>query len=231
MKTKLNKQSIIVFKKHFKCLWKPFLVFFVISFLLLNWNKIFWVFDYRFLTSEIGTFIEDPIKDIPLDDILSAVWNKTKIKSEVVEKINSIEIPQIGITANMVFVPDEKNADTSASNLKKYLDKGVLHYPGSVMPGKSGQAIILGHSAPLNWPKINYDWVFSDLDKLRNGDKIIVTYNNREYRYKVIRTVYLEKGEELSDSTLTNRQKMLVLMSCWPPGKDSKRIAVEAILE
>ena len=72
-----NKQFIAVFKKHAKCLWKPFLVFFLLSFLLINWNKMFWVFDYRFLSAEIGTFIEDPTKDVTVDEILSAVWNKT----------------------------------------------------------------------------------------------------------------------------------------------------------
>jgi len=226
---KFDKQSIVVFKKYSKCLWKPFLLFFLLSFILINWNKIFWVFDYRFLSAEIGTFIEDPTKDATIDEILSAVWNKTKIKDTSTEKLNSIEIPRIGIIANLVFVPDT-DTNTSAGNLKKYLDKGVLHYPGSTLPGRKGQVIILGHSSPLSWPKVRYDWVFSNLNKLGVGDKIAVIYNGHEYTYRVNRTVYLEKGEELSDSTLTKQRNMLVLVSCWPPGKDSRRIAVEAVI-
>lgn len=224
-----NKQFIDVCKKDIRCLWKPFLILFLISFIIINWNKIFWVFDYRVLSAEIGTFFDDPTKEVTVDEILSAVWNKTKIKSNYTEKENSIEIPRINIASPLVFVP---NTDTnkSAGNLKKYLDRGVLHYPGSTLPGRKGQVIILGHSAPLGWPRIRYDWVFSNLDKLGKGDKIAIIYNGHEYTYRVSRTVYLEKGEELSDSTLTKQRNMLVLVSCWPPGNDNKRIAVEAIM-
>jgi LPXTG-site transpeptidase (sortase) family protein len=108
------------------------------------------------------------------------------------------------------------------------LDTGVVLYPDSVVPGDNGQTIILGHSAPVGWPKIKYDWVFSRLNELAEGDEIIVYFNNRKYTYIVSRKVFLERGEEISQEGLTNDENMLVLVSCWPPGKDLRRIAVEA---
>ena len=38
----------------------------------------------------------------------------------------------------------------------------------------------------------------------------------------------MERGEEISEEGLTNDENMVVLVSCWPPGKDLRRIAVEA---
>jgi LPXTG-site transpeptidase (sortase) family protein len=85
----------------------------------------------------------------------------------------------------------------------------------------------LGHSAPAGWPKIKYDWVFSRLNELSDGDEIFVYFENKKYTYQFSKKIFLEKGEELP-SLLTNSENILVLISCWPPGKDLRRIAVVA---
>ena len=104
----------------------------------------------------------------------------------------------------------------------------MVHYPGSTLPGIKGQTIILGHSAPLGWPKIRYDWVFTNLAHLDKGDKIFVYFNHKKYTYSVKGKLFLNRGEDLPSRLLTNSENMLVLISCWPPGKDFKRIAVNA---
>jgi len=98
------------------------------------------------------------------------------------------------------------------------------------LPGSVGQTIILGHSAPSGWPKIKYDWVFTHLVDLEKGDEIFVYFNNRKYVYEVKEKLFFEKGEEVQESSLTNSENMLVLISCWPPGKDIRRIGVSAEL-
>jgi len=125
----------------------------------------------------------------------------------------------------MIFIEIAANEDITAG-----LKDGVVHYSQSALPGENGQTVILGHSAPSGWPKINYDWIFSRLNELNPGDEIFVNYKNREYRYEVIQKYFLKAGEEIPDSDLTNSNSMLVLISCWPPGVNLKRIAVEAEL-
>jgi len=223
-----KKKQKVPFKKQFQMLWRPFVIIFCIGFVITNWNSIFWIFNYRVISAQINSALPEQ-QDITVDDILSAVWNGQKPEPKYVENANSIVISKIGITAPIVFVP-QQTQNVQMAVLKKYLDRGVLHYPGTSLPGEKGQVVILGHSAPAGWPRIKYDWVFSKLDKLKKGDNIVVYYNNREYSYRVRKTIFLEKGEELPDSALTKSRYMLVLISCWPPGKDSKRIAVEAIM-
>lgn len=228
MKFFKRKQKIAL-KEQLQALWRPFVIIFCVGFVITNWNSIFWIFNYRVISAQVSSTLPQQ-QELTVDEILSAVWHGQKPKPKYVEEPNSIVIFKLGITAPIVFVPEEiKNIQISS--LKKYLDRGVLHYPGTFLPGERGQVVILGHSAPLGWPRIKYDWVFSKLDKLKKGDKIVVYYNNREYSYRVRRTIFLEKGEELPSSSLTKSRYMLMLVSCWPPGKDSKRIAVEAIMK
>jgi len=141
------------------------------------------------------------------------------------ERPDSILIPKIGIEAPIVF-PESEDEKV----LKKELNKGVVHHPSSPLPGQEGQVIILGHSAPAGWPKIRYDWVFSDLNKLEAGDEIFIFFKNCQYTYKVSQKIFLEKGEELSESP-ADSEHALYLISCWPPGKDIRRIAVLAVLD
>ena len=132
-----------------------------------------------------------------------------------------IKIPEINLISPIVFA---ENAD-----MKKALEKGVLHYPGSALPGEDGVITFLGHSAPHNWPKNdNYYWVFSELNNLKKGDHFSLYFNQDQYFYKVVSKYFLNKGQETP--VFENKKQTLILISCWPPGKNSERIVIEATL-
>jgi len=203
-------------KEDIKRLYKAFFFIFLVSFLILNWNDISWFFNYRVISQTLSNFFQ---KDSPIESKMPET-----IEFEYSEQENSLEIPKIEVSAPLIFVED-------IDKVYKTLDRGVVHYPGSVLPGEPGQTIILGHSAPPNWPDINYDNVFSRLNELNEGDEVFVYFDHREYVYSVIKKIFLEKGEEIPENGLTNSDNMLILISCWPPGKDIRRIAVEAKLK
>lgn len=198
-----------------KIFYKPFILAFLIAFLIINWSSVSWVFNYQAVLRYTSDFFQ---KDESQNQVV-----KITNKFEEVKKENSIEISKIGITAPLVV-----NKSLSDSAVYKSLDTGVVYYPSSVLPGEIGQTIILGHSAPENWPKIKYDWVFSRLNELVEGDKIIIYYNNKEFTYSVIKKIFLNKGQDIPQNNLTNSKNIVVLVSCWPPGKDLHRIVVEA---
>ena len=200
-----------------KRLLKYFIPLFLLAFMIFNWSEVSWIFNYRTVSGLFSDFFSSARQEIQISNDFNKEKNDQYIKE------GSIEIPKIGITAPLVF------ADSSdQKELEEALDLGVLHFPDSVFPGEVGQTIILGHSAPPGWPRIKYDWVFTDLNELVAGDEIHVFFNNKKYEYAVTRKVFLERGEEISREGLTNSENMLILISCWPPGRDSKRIAVEA---
>lgn len=137
-------------------------------------------------------------------------------------RADSIEIPKLGIVAPLIRVES-----TNPDDFREPLTKGVAWYP-SANPGQNGSAIILGHSAPPGWPKINYDWVFSKITNLEQGDKIYIYFNNKKYEYEAKRSLFLKRGEEIPAWELTNEKPALLLVSCWPPGINNKRVIIRA---
>lgn len=206
-------------QKNIKKLCKYFLIIFLIAFFIINWNEVSWFFNYRAVFGFISDFFQK-------EEILTESNNlNTKRNFEYSERENSIEIPKIKISAPLIV---DKSLDDNA--IFKALDRGVVLYPGSFLPGEKGQTIILGHSAPQGWPKIKYDWVFSQINDLEVGDEIFVYFDNKKYTYWLENKIFLERGEELPEN-LTNSENMLILTSCWPPGKNLKRIAILAKLK
>jgi sortase A len=198
-----------------KKLWKPFLIFFAIAFFAINWNEISWIFNYKAVSRYASDFFEEKQVSLP-----------ATLAEEILAKEGRIEIPRINIEAPVTI---DKTLDDAG--VYKALDNGTVYYPSSVLPGQAGQTIILGHSAPANWPHIKYDWVFSNISQLQEGDEIFVYSDNKKLSYLVTQKIFLNKGEEIPEDGLTNSKNVLVLVSCWPPGKDYKRIAVEAALK
>jgi len=192
----------------FKKLLPVFIFLFLTFFLIINWNKVSWVFNYRAVSGLFSDFFQ------------ADFFKKGEKPAGYYEKENGLEIPKIGISAPLISVEP-------GGQVEKSLDSGTVHFPDSVLPGESGQTVILGHSAPAGWPEIKYDWVFSRLTELEKGDEIIVYFNREKFSYFVDQKIFLERGEEIPRD-LTNSENSLVLISCWPPGKDIKRIAVIA---
>jgi sortase A len=218
-------------KNQAKKLMKLAIALYVASFLIINWNDISWIFNYK----EVSGLIEDFFNPYPTINAstMDAYFypNHSQATTGVIKdvkvnytpKVNTIEIPKINISVPIIF-----STTTDKELLLKDLDQGVVYYPGSVLPGQIGAAVILGHSAPPGWPTIKHDWVFTDLQKLSEGDLILIDVNGKQYTYKVKTTTIIKRGGEIPTDQSATNTNVLTLVSCWPPGKDYQRIAVQA---
>ena len=205
-----------------KTFLKYFLIFFILGFLIFNWQKISFLFNpkviWDFLTLKLEQKKENENFSV---EFPGKIETKDNFSQEIFFE-NKIEIPKIEVVAPVVLAKNEKE-------ISSQLKKGVVLFPGSAFPGQKGATIILGHSSPPNWPKIMYDWVFTKLGYLQEGDEIFVYYNGKKYKYKVKEKVILKKGQEIPWKD--DFENFLILISCWPPGKDIKRMAVKATLD
>jgi sortase A len=207
-----------------KIFFKYFIIFFILGFLIFNWGKISFLFSPKVIWDFLSLKVEEK-KEKEKNEFSVEFLGKVKTEETSSQAIifeNKIEIPNIEVSAPIVLAKNEKEV---ANQLKK----GVVLFPGSAFPGEKGATIILGHSAPPNWPKIMYDWVFTKLQNLKEGDEIFVYFNGKKYKYKVKEKVILKKGQEIPWED--DSENSLVLISCWPPGKDIKRMAVKAPLD
>ncbi|MDP3882828.1 MAG: class E sortase [Candidatus Staskawiczbacteria bacterium] len=223
-------------KKQAKNLLKITVIIYVASFLIFNWSTVSWLFNYKEVYGMVNAFF-NPYPTIDASSMeayfypnhsqtASTTTAIKKVKTTYTDKQNTLEIPKISIEAPIVF-PTSSDYDL----VTKKLDSGVVYYPGSVYPGQKGEIVILGHSAPVGWPKVKYDWVFNDLDKLALGDEILVDLNNKQYKYIVKSKTIVKKGADVPTDNLSAEKNVLILISCWPPGKDYQRIIVYAELE
>ncbi len=209
-------------KKFFYFFAACFLVFFF-GFNLISVSK--------FLNNEVKTFL-NPRPAAPS----ASVWptatgvlssaSPTAIPNFIyTAKEDGLEIPKLNLLAPLVF-----SASSEIEQMTQDLKSGVAVYPGSDDFGNNGQIIILGHSAPIGWPKIRYEWVFSRLGDLAVGDEILINLQRRQYRYLMTRKIFLERGEEIPLPDSQNQEQFLYLVTCWPPGRDLRRLAIETKL-
>jgi LPXTG-site transpeptidase (sortase) family protein len=217
-----------------KKIFKAAVLIYLASFFIINWNDVSWIFNYREVSGLVSDFF-NPYPSIDASTIQDAYLGKNQptVTKQLIQntainftdKQNTLEIPKISISVPIIFANS-----TNISVLEKNLDQGVVYYPGSVLPGQAGQAIILGHSAPPGWPKTKHDWVFTDLEKLTVGDLILVDLNNKQYTYIVKQKTIIARGADIPEDSASATNNVLTLISCWPPGKDYQRIAVQAEL-
>ncbi len=222
------------FTERDKILFKILFFVFFISVLVLNWNDISWFLNLNTAPELFKQKIEEVVLNYK---------EKSKAEEEVKEEIIDDIDPTIYCGENKITI---SSLDVSVSIVeaggiteKEYrtaLDRGVVHFPGTPFPGEVGMTVLLGHSAPVGRPRIKHDWVFSQIDNLKEGDEIEICYNNKLIVYTVIdeeigKSIY-QVGDDVPP--LYNQEegrKEAVLMSCWPPGSSESRIGVRAVVK
>lgn len=105
------------------------------------------------------------------------------------------------------------------------LSNGLVHLPGSALPGEKGNVFISGHSAlsPLfsfkNAP-------FAKLTEVKKGDKLEVEAAGAKFTYKVIEIKVVDPSDVSVIVPPDTLGRYISLMTCVPPGLNLKRLVV-----
>lgn len=150
---------------------------------------------------------------------------------ENVQNINTgtqgtLNVPALGINAPINWTQDLSTIDAD-------LDKGVVHMPGTPMPGDVGTTYISGHSSGYAWDNSPYKNVFTQLSKLGNGDKIYVTFTNTSGKTVKLTYTFDRQGEFKpgdQNQFINTADPEIALSTCWPIGGTAKRLVVYAKL-
>lgn len=133
-----------------------------------------------------------------------------------------LSIPSLNISAPVV-------ADVDGNNKEVYfkaLQNGVAQYKGTAKPGEGGNIFIFGHSSYYAWDPGHYKEIFKNLEDIKIGAEIEITYRGKEYKYKVTQTKVV-KPTDISSLAPTSSEQ-LTLMTCVPPGTTTNRLIVVA---
>lgn len=137
-----------------------------------------------------------------------------------------LEIPANRISVPIIWTKEVKDFDAD-------LKRGVVHYPGTAMPGEIGLSYISGHSSGYVWDRSPYKQVFATLGQVTDGTSftITATQNNGQtvkFYYTVIgRAEYAANDQAQFISTA---ESQLALSTCWPVGTVDRRLVLYAKL-
>jgi len=181
------------------------------------YNRIEWTYYIDYLNQKLP---EPKLSNLPeiTDDSVNLPKNLPGFLSF---DNNRLIISKISVNAPVIW-------DVKPDLILEKLSDGVAHYQGTSHPGAGGNSFIVGHSSNYFWITSDYNSIFSLLDKLENGDRIEVTYKNKQYFYDVIdkRVVGPDQVEYLKNTS----KETLTLMTCWPVGTSLNRLIIQAEL-
>lgn len=115
------------------------------------------------------------------------------------------------------------------------LNKSLIQYPGTALPGQAGSPVIFGHSVlrqfynPKEANPRRYTSIFSYIMTLDKGDKIYVTMEGVKYTY-VVRSKTEVKPTDTYILSQRYDSRQLKLVTCTPEGTYLRRGVVTAQL-
>lgn len=106
------------------------------------------------------------------------------------------------------------------------LTSNLAHLPGSALPGEKGNVFISGHSTlPLIFTK-ETNTLFGNLPKLKKGDEIKIGIGKGQFSYKVMGMRIIDPKDLSVILPPDEMGRYITLMTCVPPGLNTKRLVV-----
>jgi LPXTG-site transpeptidase (sortase) family protein len=171
---------------------------------------LFSFFNERF----IAPFIQ-PSRNVANTQIIAGSTASGNSQELIIPKIN-VEIP---------VVYDVPTIEESA--VEKGLERGVVHYANTAMPGQDGNVVIFGHSSNNIFNPGKYKFAFVLLSKLENGDTFYIQKDGKRYTYQVYKKQIVVPSN-VGVLTNTNKAATATLITCDPPGTSTNRLVVTA---
>ena len=137
-----------------------------------------------------------------------------------------LDIPTNNISVPVTWTKDVKDFDADLKN-------GVVHYPGTAMPGEIGTAYISGHSSGYLWDKSPYKQVFAVLGQVKDGTSFTITATQNNGKTVKFNYIVERRGEFAANDQaqfVSTADSMVALSTCWPVGTTASRLVLFAKL-
>lgn len=129
-----------------------------------------------------------------------------------------------------ISIPSLKIKNAKVSTIDYDLEKHLIQYAGTSIPGEKGTSVIFGHSTlPQFFNPENYKAIFATLHTIQEGDQITATVNDITYTYTVFsKTITSAEDTDMFSQAFDN--SYITIVTCTPPGTVWKRLVVKARL-
>lgn len=126
------------------------------------------------------------------------------------DSLTRIKIPSLDVDVVVV-------EGISASALRA----GAGHYPATPLPCEDGNVAIAGHRTTYGKP-------FANLDRMKEGDSIILETPVGTCTYEVSRPPFIVKPTNLTVVANDPTKRLLTLTTCHPKGSAAQRLIIRA---
>ena len=154
---------------------------------------------------------------------LKSLYSPLENYSEIEGYENSLDVTGTGIMGYVTIPEISVELPIYHGTSDEVLNVAVGHVQGSTLPigGKSTHSVISAHRG-LPSAKL-----FSDLDKLAEGDEFTITVLKEVYTYEV-EAVYIVLPNEMDKLNIIPGEDHVTLTTCTPYGVNSHRLLVRA---
>ncbi len=136
----------------------------------------------------------------------------------VIPRINK-NVPVVGVRNENLIARRWEQLET---DIQSALRSGVVHYPGTALPGENGNVVLTGHSSYYTWDPGRFKDVFALLHGVNVGDKVVVFFNQKKYIYQIVeKKVVLPEQVDVLGPT---NSEQITLITCTPIGTNIKRL-------
>jgi len=133
-----------------------------------------------------------------------------------------LNIPDRKIEAPIIYI-DEVSEDV----FQEALARGVVHYPGTALPGEYGNPYIFGHSSDYFWKPGDYKTIFAPLVDIPLDTEVRITdHDGKLFIYRVIETKIVGPKDVSVLDQQDYERKLLSLQASYPIGTALKRYIV-----
>lgn len=172
--------------------------------------------------NDIGSLISQGINSLTSDYTDARNWYP-KITSDTQEKVQ--------VDSYLLSIPKLKIEDAQVSTKDYDLEKHLVQYLGTSIPGENGTAVIFGHSTlPYLFDPKNYKTIFATLHTIKVGDEIFAKVGEITYEYRIF-SILITSAEDTNILSQSFDNSYITLVTCTPPGTTWKRLVVRASLE
>ena len=195
----------------------PNYIKFGLIFLFLGFLGLGLPFIYEFLLSE-----KMPVQELsPAAQVQLPTFEDSFVSPGEDFSVTPVPPTPITMKDRLVIASVNINMPVFLGDTEKTLNKGGWLFPATSRPEQGGNSVIFGHRYMYRPPKSNTFW---NLDKVEIGDEMVLTWQGKEYKYrvfekKVIEPTNLSVIQPTSDGRLT-------VITCTPLWTTKQRLVI-----
>jgi sortase A len=171
------------------------------------------IFMFSFFNERFIAPLIQPSRNVSNTPIIASSEASGPNPEVIIPKIN-VEIPVVYDISTI----DEATVETG-------LERGVVHYADTAVPGEDGNVVIVGHSSNNIFNPGKYKFAFVLLSRLEDGDLFYLQKGGKRYTYEVYEKKIV-KPTDVGVLATKDKQATATLITCDPPGTSINRLVV-----